>query len=35
MNTKDKVKEWDDVLDEYEKGIGLPNIKVINFLMMN
>lgn len=25
MNTKDKVKEWDDVLDEYEKGIGLPS----------
>lgn len=24
MNTKDRVKEWDDVLDEYEKGIGLP-----------
>lgn len=24
MNTKDKVKEWDEVLDEYEKGIGLP-----------
>ena len=24
MNTKDKVKEWDDILDEYEKGIGLP-----------
>ncbi len=24
MNTKDKVKEWDSVLDEYEKGIGLP-----------
>ena len=24
MNTKDKVKEWDDILDEYEKGLGLP-----------
>jgi hypothetical protein len=24
MNTKDKVKEWDEVLDEYEKGMGLP-----------
>jgi hypothetical protein len=27
MNTKDKVKEWDDILDEYEKGIGLPSYK--------
>lgn len=24
MNTKDKVQEWDHILDEYEKGIGLP-----------
>ena len=24
MNTKDKVQEWDNILDEYEKGIGLP-----------
>jgi hypothetical protein len=27
MNTKDKVKEWDDILDEYEKGIGLPSYR--------
>jgi len=27
MNTKDKVKEWDDILDEYEKSIGLPSYK--------
>lgn len=25
MNTKEKVKEWDDVLDEYENSIGLPS----------
>lgn len=24
MNTKDKVKEWDDILDEYETSVGLP-----------
>ena len=24
MNTKEKVKEWDSILDEYEKAIGLP-----------
>lgn len=23
VDTKDKVKEWDDVLDQYEKSIGL------------
>lgn len=25
MNTKEKVKEWDDILDEYETNIGLPS----------
>lgn len=24
MNTKEKVKEWDDILDTYENSIGLP-----------
>lgn len=24
MNTKDEVAMWDKVLDEYEKGIGIP-----------
>lgn len=27
MNTKDKVKEWDGILDEYEKCLGLPQYK--------
>ena len=31
MNTKDKVKEWDDILDEYEKNIGLPSYKSDQF----
>lgn len=25
MNTKQEVETWDKVLDDYEKGIGLPN----------
>ena len=31
MNTKDTVKEWDDVLDDYEKNIGLPTYKSDHF----
>jgi len=31
MNTKNKVKEWDEILDEYEKGIGLPQYKSDQF----
>lgn len=25
MNTKQEVETWDKVLDDYEKGVGLPN----------
>jgi hypothetical protein len=31
MNTKEKVSEWDKILDEYEKGIGLGTYRDDSF----
>jgi len=31
MNTKDQVSEWDKVLDEYEKSIGLGSYRADSF----
>ena len=31
MNTKEQVNEWDKVLDEYEKGIGLGTYRADSF----
>lgn len=31
MNTKEQVKEWDNVLDDYEKGLGLGEYLTTNF----
>jgi len=31
MNTKEQVNEWDKVLDEYEKGIGLGTYRADTF----
>jgi hypothetical protein len=43
MKSKDEVKYWDDILDEYEKGIGMPvysesafqEIELQEYLTMN
>jgi hypothetical protein len=43
MKSKDEVKYWDDILDEYEKGMGMPvysesafqEIELQEYLTMN